>query len=138
MDSSILCSYIEHDDGALHLNVVAIAQSTEFLLTSSIPDIEAYGTAIGMENQWMQLDTQLGDISLYKFTGHVTFNECRLTGTTIADREAFECGNISFLGNFFKFFCCVPYVVRRMDSSIQCAFKLSEASSLTFDLVSAA
>jgi hypothetical protein len=32
--------HIEHDDAALAVNVVTIAETTELLLTSSIPDVE--------------------------------------------------------------------------------------------------
>jgi hypothetical protein len=32
--------HIEHDDAALSVDVVSISQTTEFLLTRSIPDIE--------------------------------------------------------------------------------------------------
>ena len=34
-------SHIEHDDTALTINVVAVSETTELLLTGSIPDIEA-------------------------------------------------------------------------------------------------
>jgi hypothetical protein len=33
-------SDIEHDDTALAVNVVAITETTELLLTSSVPDVE--------------------------------------------------------------------------------------------------
>lgn len=39
-------SDIEHDDTALAVNVVAITQTTELLLTSGIPDIELNLTVI--------------------------------------------------------------------------------------------
>lgn len=39
-------SNIEHDDTALAVNVVAIAQTTELLLTSGIPDIELNLTVV--------------------------------------------------------------------------------------------
>lgn len=32
--------YVEHDDATLAVDVVAIPQTTEFLLSSSIPDVE--------------------------------------------------------------------------------------------------
>ena len=38
---------VEHDDAALTLNVVAIAETTELFLTSGIPHIEADGAVVG-------------------------------------------------------------------------------------------
>ena len=38
---------VEHDDTALALNVVAVAETTELLLTRGIPDVEADGTEVG-------------------------------------------------------------------------------------------
>ena len=42
-------SDIKHDDPALALDVVAVAKSSEFLLPSRVPDIEADGTKVGMK-----------------------------------------------------------------------------------------
>lgn len=39
-------SNIEHDDTALSVNVVAVTQTTELLLTSGIPDIELNLTVV--------------------------------------------------------------------------------------------
>lgn len=39
-------SDIEHDDAALAVDVVAIAETTELLLTGGIPDIELDGTEV--------------------------------------------------------------------------------------------
>ena len=39
-------SHIEHDDTALAVDVVAIAQTTELLLSSGIPHIELDGTQV--------------------------------------------------------------------------------------------
>ena len=38
---------IEHDDTALTLDIVAIAETTKLLLTSGIPNIEADGAEVG-------------------------------------------------------------------------------------------
>jgi hypothetical protein len=39
-------SDIEHDDAALAVDVVAITETTELLLTGGIPDIELDGTEV--------------------------------------------------------------------------------------------
>ena len=43
-------SNIKHDDTTLSLDVVTISETTEFLLSSGIPDIEADGTEVGVES----------------------------------------------------------------------------------------
>ena len=40
---------IEHDDTALALDVVAIAETTELLLAGGVPDVEADLTEVGRE-----------------------------------------------------------------------------------------
>ena len=52
--------HVEHDDTALSLDVVAITETTELLLASGIPDVEADGTKVGGESKWMDLDTEGG------------------------------------------------------------------------------
>ena len=51
---------VEHDDTALALNVVAITETTKFLLSSSIPDVEADRAEVGREGQRVHLDTEGG------------------------------------------------------------------------------
>ena len=51
---------IEHDDTALALNVVTIAETTELLLTGGIPDVEADRAEVGGERERVDLDTEGG------------------------------------------------------------------------------
>jgi len=44
----------------LTLDVVSISQTTEFLLTSSVPDVEPDRTSVCVKNQRMYLNTQCG------------------------------------------------------------------------------
>lgn len=53
-------SDVEHDDAALALDVVAIAEATELLLTGSVPDVEADGAVVGVEGEGVDLDTEGG------------------------------------------------------------------------------
>ena len=48
---------IEHDDRTLTLNVVSVSKSSEFLLTSSIPDIESNHSSVCMESQGMDFNS---------------------------------------------------------------------------------
>lgn len=54
---------VEHDDTALALDVISITQSTELLLASGIPDIEADRAKVRWECERVHLDTESGLIS---------------------------------------------------------------------------
>lgn len=50
--------YVEHDDTALALDIVAITETTKLLLTSSVPHVETDGTKVCGEGQRVDLDTE--------------------------------------------------------------------------------
>jgi hypothetical protein len=84
---------VEHDDGALALNVVAIAQATKLLLTSGIPAVEADLTTVREEGERVHVHTDGGDVALLKLASQVALHESRLARTTIADKDQLEGGN---------------------------------------------
>jgi len=86
--------HVEHDDSALALDVVAIAQTSELLLAGGVPHVEADGASIGVENQRVHLHSKCGHVLLFELAGHVTLDEGRLSGAAIADEHALECGYI--------------------------------------------
>lgn len=51
---------IEHDDAALALNVVTVTKTTEFLLSSCVPNVEADGTEVGGERERVNFDAESG------------------------------------------------------------------------------
>lgn len=51
---------VEHDDTALALDVVAVAETTELLLTRGIPDVEADRAEVGREGERVHFDTEGG------------------------------------------------------------------------------
>jgi hypothetical protein len=53
-------SDVEHDDTALALNVVAVAQTAKLLLPCGVPDVEADRAEVGVESQWVNFDTKSG------------------------------------------------------------------------------
>jgi hypothetical protein len=59
---------IEHDDGGLSLNVVSIAESSEFFLSGSVPARENQLPSVGVEGERCDLHTQRGQVSLLEFT----------------------------------------------------------------------
>jgi len=52
--------HIEHDDSALTLNVVAIAQSAKLLLPSRVPHIESDWSPVGVKKKRVNLHTKSG------------------------------------------------------------------------------
>ena len=52
--------HVEHDNTALTLDVISIAQTTELLLSCGVPYIEADGTEVGGEGKRVDLDTECG------------------------------------------------------------------------------
>jgi len=62
-------SHVEHDNGALALDVVSITEAAEFFLPSSIPNVELDGASVGMEGERMDFDSKGGNVFLLEFTG---------------------------------------------------------------------
>ena len=85
-------SDIEHDNGALALNVVSVTESSEFFLSGGIPNIEFNGTTVGVESQRMHFYPQSCNIFLFEFSSQVTLDESSLTNTTVTDEDEFEFG----------------------------------------------
>ena len=81
---------IEHDDTSLTQDVVAITETTEPLLTSSIPAVEPDDTTVGTEVKRMDLNTKSGNILLLELSGLVALHEAGLTDTTISDQNKLE------------------------------------------------
>jgi hypothetical protein len=84
---------IEHDDTAVSTNIVSISESTKFLLTSSVPNVEEDHTFAGIEWHWMDLDTKCGNIFLLEFSGKMSLNECGFTNTTVSNENKFVFSN---------------------------------------------
>lgn len=97
--------HVEHDDGALALDVVAVAQAAELLLASGVPDVEADRSAIGVEDERVHLDAQRGHVLLLELAGHVALDERRLAGAAVADQHALEGGNV-LLGHCTLWWSC--------------------------------
>lgn len=79
--------YVEHDDGTLALDIVAVAETAELLLACCIPDVECNRAAIGRECQRMHFHTQCGHILLLEFSSQVSLYECRLSNTSVANEH---------------------------------------------------
>lgn len=85
---------IEHDDRALALDVVSIAQATKLLLSGGVPHIESYRSAIGMEHQGMDLHAQRGHVLLFEFPGQMTLHKGGFADTAVTHQNEFEFGSV--------------------------------------------
>ena len=74
---------IEHDDTALALNVVTIAETTKLLLTGGIPDVEADRAEVGGERERVDLDTEGGHVLLFELSSQVALDEGGLYRATV-------------------------------------------------------
>jgi hypothetical protein len=59
---------IEHDNTAVSVDIVSISESSQFLLTSGIPNVEKDLTFGSEERHWMYLDSKGGDVFLLELT----------------------------------------------------------------------
>lgn len=85
---------VEHDDTALAVDVVTITETTELLLTSSVPDIELNRSQVGGESKRVDFYTQGGNVLLLELSSQVTLDESGLSSTTVTDEDELECGNL--------------------------------------------
>jgi len=89
-------TYVEHDDGALALDVVAVAETAESLLPSRVPDVELYGAPVRVEHQGVHLDAQRRHVLLLELTRQMPLHEGRLAHAAIADENQLELRTLHF------------------------------------------
>ena len=88
---------IEHDDTAVATDVISVSESSKFLLTGGIPNIEDDVSVGGVERHGVHLNTKGGDVALLELTSQVTLDECSLADTTITDEDEFELRDLLLL-----------------------------------------
>ena len=81
---------IKHDNGALTLDVVSVAESTELFLSGGVPYIELDGSPVGVEDQGMDLNPEGGDILFLKLSGQVTLDKGGLSHASVSDKDQLE------------------------------------------------
>lgn len=92
---------VKHDDGALTVDVVSVAEATELLLAGGIPDVEADLAKVGVEGQRAHLDSNGGDVLLLELSGDVSLDERGLSDSSVSNEHELEV-SLFLLG----FFCC--------------------------------
>lgn len=81
---------VEHDDTTLTVDVVTVSQASELLLAGSVPDVELQLSEVGVEAQWVDLDTQGSNVLLFELTSQMSLDEGGFTSTTVSDEDQFE------------------------------------------------
>ena len=62
--------HVEHDDSALGFDVVSVAKTREFLLSSSVPHVELDRPAVRVEHERVDLDAERRDVLLLELARH--------------------------------------------------------------------
>mmetsp|Transcript_69404 Transcript_69404/g.195761 ORF Transcript_69404/g.195761 Transcript_69404/m.195761 type:complete len:253 (+) Transcript_69404:244-1002(+) len=81
---------VEHDDRALALDVVPVAEAAELLLARRVPDVEGEGSAVRREPQGVDLHTQCRDVLLLELAGEVPLHQGGLAHAAVADEHQLE------------------------------------------------
>jgi len=84
---------IKHDDAALAVDIVAIAQTTKFLLAGRIPNVELNLTQVRSEAERVDFYTKGCDILLLELASNVTLYKGGLAGTTVTNKNELEGGD---------------------------------------------
>jgi len=81
---------IEHDDTALAVDVITVSKSSELLLPSCVPHIELNLTEVGGETERVNFYSECGNVFLFEFSSKMSFDECGLSCSTIANKHKLE------------------------------------------------
>lgn len=69
---------VEHDDAALAVDVVAIAEAAELLLARRVPDVELDGAEVGGEAERVDLYSERRNVLLLELASQMALDEGRL------------------------------------------------------------
>jgi len=94
---------IKHDNGALALDVVTVAQSSEFLLSGGVPDVEFDGTSVGVENERVNFDSERGDVLFLKFSRQMPLDKCGFAYPAVTDEDELKFWHILLSRHFDLF-----------------------------------
>ena len=95
-------SDIEHDNGAVSPDtfdkdklLVSFSESSEFLLSSGVPEVEFDGPVVGVEGDAVYLHALGRDVFLLELTGQVTFHKGSLSHSAVTYHYQFKFSNRS-------------------------------------------
>jgi len=76
---------VEHDDAALAVDVVAVAQPAELLLPCRVPHVELDLAEVRGEAERVNFDSERGDVLLLELARQMALDEGRLRGACVSD-----------------------------------------------------
>lgn len=83
-------SDVEHQNGGIGADIVALPQAAQLLLASRVPEAELDGSVVGGEDDRADLNALSGDVLLLEFSSDVPLDEGSLADTTISDKHDLE------------------------------------------------
>lgn len=83
-------SHVEHDDTTLSLDVVTVSESTELLLASGIPNVEADRAEVGGESEGVDLHTESGDVLLLELASDMALHKRCFASSSISNEDKLE------------------------------------------------
>ena len=71
-------------------DVITITESSKFLLSCRVPNIELNLTVVSEEWHRVHFDAECGDVLLLELTCQVTLHKCGLADATVSDEHELE------------------------------------------------
>merc|ERR1719399_2458335 len=84
---------VEHDDRAVGVDVVALPEAAELLLSGSVPAVKPQSTVVRMKVERVDLHADRGLVRLLELSGLVPLHEGRLPGSSVPDQDKLELGD---------------------------------------------
>ena len=73
--------------------LVTLSESSELLLSSSIPDIQFNSTSVSVESNVGNFDSLSSDVLLLELSSQMSLDESGLSDTTISNQDELEFSN---------------------------------------------
>jgi hypothetical protein len=67
--------------------LVAVSETSELLLSSGVPHIELDWTVVGVENHWVDFNTESCNVLLLELSSQMALDESGLSDTTVSDKH---------------------------------------------------
>lgn len=89
--------HVEHDNGALTLDVVPITKASEFLLAGGVPDVEFDKSSVGVEDEGVDFDSEGGHVLFLELSRQVPLDEGGFPHPAVANEDELKFWNIVLL-----------------------------------------
>ena len=89
---------IKHNDSTVSSDVVSVSESSKFLLSGGVPNVELNESFVGVERHGVDLDSEGGNIFLLKLTSEMSLDKGGLSSSTVSNEDKFILSNSLLLG----------------------------------------